>query len=179
MSDSVRPYELYPARFLCPWILQGRILEWVAIPFSKGLGWKSTKGLPSWNSCRTRQEPVPLSKLKQQVGKILKLSCESTGRGLLVHYQKVILPHQNSNEFRHLVFMTGIPRKNEAKSTPLLGINVVQGKTSWGYVMKLLPTVPLAQCLPKSDSGRQTVAGISSAAQSSVSAEAKFGLSFP
>ena len=132
MSDSVLPYELYPARLLCPRILQGRILEWVAIPFSRGLGWKSTKGLPSWNSCRTRQEPVLLSKLEQQVGKILKLSCESTGRGLLVHYHKVILPHQNSNEFRHLVFMTGIPRKNEAKSTQLLGINVVQGEDELG-----------------------------------------------
>ena len=28
-----------PARLLCPWILQARILEWVAIPFSGGSSW--------------------------------------------------------------------------------------------------------------------------------------------
>ena len=27
------------ARLLCPWILQARILEWVAMPFSKGSSW--------------------------------------------------------------------------------------------------------------------------------------------
>ena len=34
-SDSVTP-GLQPTRLLCPWILQGRTLEWVAIPFSRG-----------------------------------------------------------------------------------------------------------------------------------------------
>ena len=36
MSDSLRPHALWPARLLCLWILQTRILEWVAIPFSLG-----------------------------------------------------------------------------------------------------------------------------------------------
>ena len=153
---------------------------WSGLPFpSPGdLGWKSIKGLPSWNSSRTRQEPVPLSGLEQEVGKILKLSCESTGRGLLVHYHKVILPHQNSNEFCHLVFMTGIPRKNEARSTQLLEINVVQGEDELGIGHETFLPVPPAQCLPESDSGRQTTAGIHSATQSSGSDEAEFGLSF-
>ena len=31
MSDSLRPHGLYPTRLLCPWILQARILEWVAM----------------------------------------------------------------------------------------------------------------------------------------------------
>ena len=31
MSDSLRPHGLYS-----PWILQARILEWVAFPFSRG-----------------------------------------------------------------------------------------------------------------------------------------------
>ena len=33
MSNSLRPHGLQPARFLCPWILQARILGWVAISF--------------------------------------------------------------------------------------------------------------------------------------------------
>ena len=35
MSDSPRPQGLWPNRLLCG-ILQARILEWVAIPFSRG-----------------------------------------------------------------------------------------------------------------------------------------------
>ena len=36
MSNSVWPHGLYPARLLCPWDSQAGILEWVAIPFSRG-----------------------------------------------------------------------------------------------------------------------------------------------
>ena len=32
----LQPDGLKPARFLCPWISQARILEWVAISFSRG-----------------------------------------------------------------------------------------------------------------------------------------------
>ena len=39
-SDSMRHHGLYPARLLCPQaplgIIQGRILVWVAMPFSRG-----------------------------------------------------------------------------------------------------------------------------------------------
>ena len=34
MADSSRFHRPQPTRLLCPWILQGRILGWVAIPFS-------------------------------------------------------------------------------------------------------------------------------------------------
>ena len=34
--DSLRHYGPQPARLLCPWILQARILEWVAITFCRG-----------------------------------------------------------------------------------------------------------------------------------------------
>ena len=34
VSDSVRPHRRQPTRLLCPWGLQARILEWVAISFS-------------------------------------------------------------------------------------------------------------------------------------------------
>ena len=34
VSDSLWPHGLQPTRLLCPWILQARILEWVAISFS-------------------------------------------------------------------------------------------------------------------------------------------------
>ena len=37
VSDSLRLFELWPARLLCPWdFFQARILEWVTIFFSRG-----------------------------------------------------------------------------------------------------------------------------------------------
>ena len=39
VSDSLSPHRLWPSRLFCPWILQARILEWVAIPFSRGSSW--------------------------------------------------------------------------------------------------------------------------------------------
>ena len=36
MSDSVRPYELQPARLLCPWDSPGKNTEWVAMTSSRG-----------------------------------------------------------------------------------------------------------------------------------------------
>ena len=35
MPDSFQP-GLQPTRFLCPWIFQARILDWVAISFYRG-----------------------------------------------------------------------------------------------------------------------------------------------
>ena len=32
---TLRPHGLYSARLLCSWDFPGRILEWVAIPFSR------------------------------------------------------------------------------------------------------------------------------------------------
>ena len=36
VSHSLRPHGLYPTRHLCPWILQARTLEWVAMPSCRG-----------------------------------------------------------------------------------------------------------------------------------------------
>ena len=36
MSDSVRPYELQPARLLCPWDSPNKNTEWVAMTSSRG-----------------------------------------------------------------------------------------------------------------------------------------------
>ena len=36
VSHSLRLHELEPARLLCPWILQARILEWIAMHSSRG-----------------------------------------------------------------------------------------------------------------------------------------------
>ena len=38
-SNSLQPYDLRATRLLCPWILQARILEWVAMPSSRGSSW--------------------------------------------------------------------------------------------------------------------------------------------
>ena len=35
----LQPHRLWPTRLLCPWILQVRILEWVAIPLSRWSSW--------------------------------------------------------------------------------------------------------------------------------------------
>ena len=35
VSDSWRPHGLQSTRLLCPWNCPARILEWVAIPFSR------------------------------------------------------------------------------------------------------------------------------------------------
>ena len=35
VSDSVRPHRRQPTRLLCPWDLQARTLEWVAISYPK------------------------------------------------------------------------------------------------------------------------------------------------
>ena len=37
VSDSLQPHGLWPARLLCPWDSPARILEWVAMPFSRYL----------------------------------------------------------------------------------------------------------------------------------------------
>ena len=47
MSDSLQPY----APFLCPWDSPGRILEWVALPFSRDLPSPGTEFLISYVSC--------------------------------------------------------------------------------------------------------------------------------
>ena len=39
LSHSLWPLGLQPTRLLCPWVLRARILEWVAIPFSKESSW--------------------------------------------------------------------------------------------------------------------------------------------
>ena len=44
------PMDLCPARLLCPWDFLARILEWVAIPFSKGSSWLRDW---TWVSCIT------------------------------------------------------------------------------------------------------------------------------
>ena len=40
VSDSVRPHRRQPTRLPCPWILQARTLERVAISFSNAWKWK-------------------------------------------------------------------------------------------------------------------------------------------
>ena len=51
MSDSLWPYELQPARLLCPWILQARIWEWVSISSSRGSSWPRNRAQVSHVSC--------------------------------------------------------------------------------------------------------------------------------
>ena len=51
VSDSLRPCGLQPARLLCPWDFPGRILEWVAMPSSRGSSQPRDRTLISSVSC--------------------------------------------------------------------------------------------------------------------------------
>ena len=50
LSNCLQPHRLESARLLCPGILQARILEWVAVPFSRGSSWPRDWTLVSWIS---------------------------------------------------------------------------------------------------------------------------------
>ena len=55
VSDSVQPHGLQPARLLCLWDSPGRILEWVAMPSSRGSFQFQYQILISYVSCIARQ----------------------------------------------------------------------------------------------------------------------------
>ena len=48
MPDSLQPYGLQPTRLLRHGVLQARILEWVAMPSSRGSSWLRDR---TWISC--------------------------------------------------------------------------------------------------------------------------------
>ena len=54
MSDSLWPHGLYPARLLCGGVSWARILEWVAMPSSRGSSW-SRDQIHFYISCIGRQ----------------------------------------------------------------------------------------------------------------------------
>ena len=51
VSDFFQPYGLQPARLLCPWVFQARILVWVAISTSRGSSKPSDQTRVSCVSC--------------------------------------------------------------------------------------------------------------------------------
>ena len=55
VSDSLQPHGLQPTRLLCPWDFPARVLEWVAIFFSRGSSWPIS---PAW-----QKDSLPLSHL--------------------------------------------------------------------------------------------------------------------
>ena len=50
--DYLRPCRLQPDSLLCLWDSQARILEWVAMPSSRGSSWPRDRTHISWASCR-------------------------------------------------------------------------------------------------------------------------------
>ena len=67
MSDSVQSHRQQPTRFLCPGILQARILEWVAISFSN-----ACMHAKSLQSCLTLCDPMDSSRPGFSVHRILQ-----------------------------------------------------------------------------------------------------------
>ena len=55
MSDSLKPHGLYPTRSSVHGIFQARMLEWVAIPFSRESSRPRDPTPVSCNSCIARQ----------------------------------------------------------------------------------------------------------------------------
>ena len=69
MSNSLQPHGLYPARLLCPWIFQARVLEWVAISFCGDLPKPGIEpGFPTLQADSLPSEPPQtyLVKIQQQ-----------------------------------------------------------------------------------------------------------------
>ena len=63
VSNSLRPHGLLPARLLCPWIFQARILEWVAMPFSRGSSWPRDQSHISLHLLHWQAGSLPLRHL--------------------------------------------------------------------------------------------------------------------
>ena len=77
MSGSLWLYELLPSRLLCPWDLQNRMMEWVAISFSKGSSWPRDQTRISHIAGRfftiwaTREVPILLGNSNKKPNKYL------------------------------------------------------------------------------------------------------------
>ena len=102
------PSALYFAKLLCPWILQARILEWVAISFSKGSFWPRDQ---TCVSCIIRWILYPLapSGKPHQPGRIIQLpkrmNSQQQGNILFIFSQ-----HLTTAQIRH--------RKSSSTSKP-------------------------------------------------------------
>ena len=86
MSDSLRPHGLYCSRHHYPWgfILQARILEWIAMPSSRGLPNPETE---------SRSPTLQVDSLPSEASRKPK----NTGMGSLSLFQG-IFPTQESNQ---------------------------------------------------------------------------------
>ena len=59
MSSFLWPHGLGPARLLCNGILQPRVLEWVAVPFSRGSSQLGDQTQVSWIAGRSESSGKP------------------------------------------------------------------------------------------------------------------------
>ena len=125
VSFSVRPPGLEPARLLWPWILQSRILEWVAIPFSRG---SSQPRNWTWFSCVAGRfftmwaTDVPWKLEPQYSMKTVPKSARSSVTkcfhftlicGSYVYYFLILSSHGVFNwhgEFNKWIIFTALPR---------------------------------------------------------------------
>ena len=93
LCDSLWPHRLWPTRLLCPRIFQTRILEWVAISYSR-----ASSQLRDWTciSCASCVDRCILSTAPpgnhpiEQEGSILSIFYKQRTEGLLSDCRKVI-----------------------------------------------------------------------------------------
>jgi hypothetical protein len=79
-------------RLLCPWILQARIVEWVAMPFSRESSQPRDRTHISYISCTGRRVPLPpVPPGKPIIGaskKHRKIECCKNGQELVTECER-------------------------------------------------------------------------------------------
>ena len=92
MSNSLRPYGLQTLGFSVHGILQARILEWVAMPFSRESSQPRDRTHISYISCTGRRVPLPpVPPWKPIIGaskKHRKIECCKNGQELVTECER-------------------------------------------------------------------------------------------
>ena len=89
VSDSVRPHGLKPAKLLCPWILQARILEWVAMPSSRGSSRPRDRTCVSYVYLHWQEGSLPLAPTGKPLSILLPLQMDSPSPNLPVWQERL------------------------------------------------------------------------------------------
>ena len=127
MSNSLQPHELMPARILCPWNLLGRILECVAMPFSRGPPNPGIK--PGFPTLQADSLPSGMSGKPSSV----QLSCSVLSDSLWAHrlqHARLLCPSLTSGAYSnscslsrwcHPTISSSIPFSSHLQSFPASG----------------------------------------------------------
>ena len=125
MSDSLWPHGLHPTRLPCPWDFPGKILEYIAISFSRVSSWPRDQPWISWilgeffMDWDTREALLPQSReisalpdlpwaLFSAMESILWSGDENVEQAAFPKYELLWVSYYSCLELRFLIFKTGI-----------------------------------------------------------------------